>query len=205
MPDPTKRGTRAALFMIGVGVGAFSTTLAHALWYAPELEVPQPAAAAAAPSRALTPGDEPARLAIPSLGIDASVQKLGINAEGAMAAPSDFSEVGWYEYGAVPGYTGTAVIAGHLDNGIGLDGVFKHLDQLAVGDTIIVEAANGTKIDFIVSSIHSYPYASVPDTSLFATTGPPRLALITCSGSLLYAQHTYDRRLVVIAALQQPS
>lgn len=186
---------------VGIGIGIFAITLVQAFWYVPQGEAQEPAHAAEAPARALAPADEPARLVIPALGIDVRVEHLGMNASGSMDAPAAFSDAGWYKYGSVPGQPGTAVIAGHLDNGLGLDGAFKRLGRITVGDRVVVETKGGEEVAFIVSSIESYPYEKVPEEEIFTESGPSRLALITCGGSLLYAQRTYDHRLVVMAEL----
>jgi hypothetical protein len=48
----------------------------------------------------------PARLRIPSLSIDARVESVGVKENGAMQNPSNFVNVGWYRYGALPGEAG---------------------------------------------------------------------------------------------------
>ena len=41
-------------------------------------------------------------------------------------------EVGWYRYGAAPGRPGSTVLAAHIAYD-GVDGVFRHLDDLGRG------------------------------------------------------------------------
>src|SRR4051794_22652346 len=76
----------------------------------------------------------PVRLIIPSLGINAKIRSVGITSKGLMDVPKNLSEVGWYKYGPIPGGSGNAVIDGHLNNGSSIDGVFRHLANLARGD-----------------------------------------------------------------------
>jgi LPXTG-site transpeptidase (sortase) family protein len=122
-----------------------------------------------------------------------------------MRAPARFSEVSWYAPGTVPGARGSAVFAGHVDNGLGLAGVFKHLDELNVGDDIYVEAEDGTTKHFVVAGRASYPYDAVPNDILFNRADTARLNLITCGGTFLPLARTYDRRLVVFAVLASSS
>lgn len=180
----------------------FVTTFAHAVWYAPEQESAQPQLAAlAAAAHAGAVAGAPLRLRVPALGIDAAVQQVGVGKTGNMAVPSNFTDVGWYRYGPEPGQAGSAVIDGHVDNGLSLPGVFKKLNTIAKGDDIYIATAS-TTLHFAVSDIELYPYTEVPTGSIFAATGPPRLVLITCDGAWVAGQRTYDHRLVVYADLR---
>lgn len=174
----------------------FSANVVRALWYIPasDMEVAEPQAA----PRGTEP--LPVRLVIPTLGITAAIQHVGVNESGNMAVPSNYTDVAWYRYGVSPGGTGSAVIAGHVNNGFGLSGVFERLGELAVGDTIYVDREDG-RVAFIVTSVRSYPYQAVPTDIVFNPSGSPRLNLITCEGKWLRADRTYDQRLVVFTRL----
>jgi sortase (surface protein transpeptidase) len=149
----------------------------------------------------IIPPEYPVRFSIPALNIDAKVQDVGITASGAIGSPSNFTDVGWYEVGAVPGNPGVALIDGHVDNGLALAGVFKHLSDIAVGDHVYVTNHAGKKLDFVVTSVDAYDYQHVPLNTILdsTTTG---LALITCDGTWVGDRRTYDERLVVTAELQ---
>ncbi len=194
--------TGIAIAIIIIAIVVFSATLIHALWYAPEDEVPlteaqkQVQVMPSAPAREL-----PARLLIPSLGIDALVQHVGITAKGNMAAPHNFTDVGWYKYGTVPGQVGSAVIDGHVDNGLALDGVFKHLNELKIGDRIQIVTASSTSLTFKVVDIQSYSIKDVPTEKLFMQADTSRLNLITCEGTWVQKDKTYDHRLVIYTTL----
>ncbi len=144
----------------------------------------------------------PARLLIPSLHINASVQHVGRTAAGLMRDPSNFTDVAWYKGGPEPGQEGSAVIAGHLDNALGLDGVFKHLNDIQTGQDIEVRTAAGGTLYFRVTDIENYPYTQVPE-DIFTKTGGSYLNLITCAGVWLQQERTYDHRLVVYTTLIQ--
>ncbi|MSR70703.1 class F sortase [Candidatus Kaiserbacteria bacterium] len=185
--------------LLSTGVILFGATLVHATAYAPERQQPPPqysAAAVAVPAARV-----PSRLRIPALGIDAAVQAVGQNSAGNMAAPSNYTDVGWYKYGPAPGATGSAVIDGHLDNGLALPGVFKHLDAIQKGDVIEVTDVDGVVRRFVVDRVASYEPATAPTKEIFAKTGPPRLVLITCAGEWVPTKKTYDTRLIVYANL----
>lgn len=211
---------RYSLVTVGVftcaAIVVFVSTLVHAAIYAPEPELPvQQSARAAWADSAISGADAdesaspaagrpiatPRRLSIPSIGVDAPIEEVGLARSGNMSPPSTFSGVAWYKYGVTPGQAGSAVLAGHVDNGLGLAGVFKHLAQVSVGDDIYVMDANGSKLHFKVSTVDTYSYAAVPTEEIFRRNGRPVIRLLTCAGDWVQEGRTYDRRLAVTAEL----
>ncbi len=196
---------RAIAVITGIAAGVLMTTVVQAVFYAP-----QPPEVAALPSTGgaagqahpAPPGDYPARLSIPELGVFASVQYVGLTTRGTMGAPTNFIDVAWYRYGAVPGTRGSAVMAGHVDNGFSLPGVFKRIGELRAGSELFVETRGGERLRFVVTDVRSYPYEDVPSDVLFGRADMARLNLITCEGHWLAGEKTYDRRLVVFAELR---
>lgn len=144
----------------------------------------------------------PTRLKIPSIGVDAPVEQVGNTPAGAMATPKNFVDVGWYSPGATPGAEGSAVFAGHVNNALTKAGVFEHLSQVKIGDTIAVsDSANKTLI-YVVTEIGEYPAEGAPAASIFSSSGPSQLVLITCDGSWDSGARSFDKRLVVYAHLR---
>ncbi|MFZ2886563.1 MAG: class F sortase, partial [Minisyncoccia bacterium] len=187
------------ILVMALSVAVFTATAVRAFFYSPDSEIHAPTIVSA--ETVYGPEMHPDRLVIPAIGIDAAVQHVGINGSGNMATPTNFQDVGWYKYGVVPGGRGSAVIAGHVDNGLGLSGVFKRLPETQPGDDIYVTAEDGTRTHFVVTSVRSYPYTEVPEDIVFNPRGSSRLNLITCEGSWLPESKTYDQRLVVFAKL----
>ena len=144
----------------------------------------------------------PARLSIPAIGIDAAIQKVGLTAKGAIASPTNFTDAGWYKFSTLPGKQGSAILDGHVDNGLGLSGIFKHLSDVQKGEDIYVTTGNGTKLDFVVTSVDSYDYQHVPLETIMQLDDSARISLITCEGSWVSDQRTYNERLVVSAVLR---
>ena len=140
----------------------------------------------------------PAKLLIPSISVNAKVQHVGITKKGNMATPRNFSDVGWYKYGTVPGRLGSAVIAGHVDNGFALPGVFKHLERVQKGDDVYVEMENGDVLHYIVTGFSTYDYDADAKT-VFGEKDKRYLKLITCTGAWMPQHRTHDKRLVVTA------
>lgn len=189
-----------ACITLAAGV-VFVTTLVRATIYAPDHEVASSTLMALAPAREVLPGDLPERLRIPTLKVDAYVRHVGVNEAGDMATPGNFTDVGWYKYGTVPGFMGSAVIDGHVDNALGLDGVFKRLGEIRVYDDIYIDTASSTMLHFKVIEVATYPAAQVPAERLFNAQGGVYLNLITCTGAWIKNDQEYDQRLVIYAEL----
>ncbi|HUO56241.1 MAG TPA: class F sortase [Candidatus Paceibacterota bacterium] len=138
----------------------------------------------------------PVRLIIPSIGINDAIDSVGLDKNGAMAVPSGkTNDVGWYEYGTVPGAIGSAVIDAHVF------AAFSQLKNIAVGSNIYIQTAGGGTLHFQVEETDTYPLAEVPADTLFNRSDTARLNLITCAGNLIDNGETYDHRLVAYAVL----
>ncbi len=195
----TRAARLIASLVLVAGSCVFAFTLARAtLFPAVEPEAPAPPHMTLATS---SPTMTPVRLKISSINIDAAVQRVGIGKSGAMGVPSNFTDVAWYKYGVAPGELGSAVIDGHVDNGLSLDGVFKHLNEVKVGDDISVVDSGGIERHFTVSEVAIYGYKSVPTDRVFNQNDTARLNLVTCDGAWVKGEKTYDQRLVVYAVL----
>ena len=199
----TRARAWAAGLVVVLASVVFVAVLARAVLYAPTDEIAAPPGQTT--ETPALPGEYPARLRIPSIGVDAKVQRVGLTKSGAMGTPSNFTDVGWYKYGPVPGRMGSAVIDGHVDNALGLAGVFKNLDKVSVGDDLYVDTASSTPLRFLVVGVESYPYTAVPTERIFKSADAVRLNLITCEGKWISRDQTYDGRLVVYAVLVRSS
>jgi sortase A len=178
-----------------LGAAVFCTTLVRAVAYAPE----EPLASATPPPSYAEDAALPARLVIPSLGVDARVEHVGVNARRNMSVPQSYLNAGWYRYGTLPGERGSAVINGHLDNGLALPAVFSRLSELLPGDEMYVETEEGKSLRFVVEETARYPSDEVPLDLIFNRNDIARLNLITCAGSWDKTEDTYDERLVAYA------
>ena len=144
-------------------------------------------------------------LSIPSLGINAPINSVGIAADGTMEVPYHLAEVGWYKYGTPIGDVGSAVIAGHVDNRLALPAVFFHLKNIKIGSLVYVTDEGGHKLTFRVTDVANYSVATAPVEEIFNDKSGQRLIrLITCemtptpAGAL---ENSYDNRIVVTAKL----
>ncbi len=138
----------------------------------------------------------PSRLIIPSIALNDTVAKVGVNAKGEMDVPAgNTRDVGWYDAGTMPGTVGSAVIDAHVF------AAFSKLKNIKVGSDIYIETDSGQKLHFVVSEMKTYVLADVPADILFNRADTERLNLITCAGKLTDDRSTYDHRLVVYAVL----
>jgi LPXTG-site transpeptidase (sortase) family protein len=201
-----KKLTALAVVLIAVLVLGF--TVRRAVYYAPDdSDLAPPAMVLGATSSAASVGsaslelEKPVRLMIPSIGVNAAVQYVGLKADGSMGTPAGFKDVAWYKLGTIPGETGSAVIDGHVDNALALDGVFKHLGDVKLGDDVYVTRKDGTKLHFKVIDIGIYDYKKAPNERIFTAGGDKYLNLITCAGTWIKDAKSYDQRLVVYTKL----
>lgn len=143
----------------------------------------------------------PVRLRIPSLGVNAVIEQVGITSDGAMAVPKDPQQAGWFALGTVPGEIGSAVIAGHVDWWYGTTGIFENLDKLKPGDILSIEDDLGQISNFVVKASQTYP-PTANTTEIFSSTdAQAHLNLITCSGAWDKTAQQYSERLVVFTDL----
>jgi LPXTG-site transpeptidase (sortase) family protein len=151
---------------------------------------------AALPSEDQASTSLPVRLIIPKINVDASVEYLGKNSQGAMAMTKSLANVVWYNLGPRPGENGTAVIGGHF-NGGGATSVFDNLHELDLGDKISVADDNGAVNTFIVREIKSYNKDADASDIFNTNDNKAHLNLITCEGIWDKISQTYSQRLVI--------
>ncbi|MFH8236453.1 MULTISPECIES: class F sortase [unclassified Streptomyces] len=172
---------------------------------------PQPSAAQAAragagqagraPAAPALPPSPPDRVRIPAIGVDAPMTGLGLTPSGSLDVPpaEDENLAGWYEAGTTPGETGTAIVAGHVDNAEG-PAVFYRLGALEKGAVIEVDRLDGGVAVFTVDAVEVYEAEDFPDEKVYGAAGRPELRVITCGGD--YARGTgYQGNVVVFAHL----
>lgn len=198
--------------LILISVTAFTRTLHSALYPAVEEEliiVPSDVnisdSPTTAPTKSKSVSAKPVpvfvgKLIIPSLKIKSDIEKTGITTKGIMGSPTTFQTVAWYKYGPEPGEPGLAIIDGHVNNGLGINGVFEHLDELEIGEKVQVVDTKGQTVTFIVKNKSVIGYSDhLNDLYTGLDQNKSSLALITCDGAWLSDEKTYDKRIVVLA------
>jgi Sortase domain len=145
----------------------------------------------------------PVRLLISAIGIDATVEEVGVTPAGDLAVPKQnpWQDVGWYESGPRPGERGSAVIDGHLDRPGGYPAVFWRLRDMRIGDEVVVMDAFGKTLRFHVRDIEFYSPQDAPIQEIFGNETGTYLNLITCAGDWIASQHQTTLRLVIYTSL----
>ncbi len=160
---------------------------------------PTPSVPETSPAPASPTDVDPFHIRVDRIGVDASVVAVGVDPGTRSMQIPGLDDVGWYQFGSLPGDpTGTAVLVGHVD-GNGRAGVFADLRDLAPGDTLTVTLPNGSPRTFAVTGIEQFNKQALP-SDLFARGGAPRLALITCGGAFDADTGHYLDNVVVVAA-----
>ncbi|MHB8596075.1 MAG: class F sortase [Ktedonobacteraceae bacterium] len=146
---------------------------------------------------------DPVRLVIPAIGVNATVETVGILNNGDLATPtrSPWTDVGWFVSGPQPGDPGSAVIDGHLDRPGGYPAVFWNLRYMQVGERVTVVSANGKTLNFQVTRVAFYAPQAAPIQAIFGNSGGTYLNLITCAGDWIPSQHQTTLRQVVYTTL----
>jgi sortase (surface protein transpeptidase) len=124
---------------------------------------------------------------------------LGLNRDGTLEVPRDYSQTGWYTDGPEPGETGAAVIVGHVDSKTGPAAFFR-LRELRRGDAIRVARTDGSTVKFTVTRIEQWRKAAFPTARVYGRTHGPALRLVTCSGDFDPATGHYANNTIVFAS-----
>jgi LPXTG-site transpeptidase (sortase) family protein len=125
----------------------------------------------------------PQMLAIPRLDLKMPITAVTVDDTGAMALPTQPTEIGWYAYGPRPGSArGSAVLGGHVDSREYGVGPLVTLKQLRRGDDIVITTNKGTE-RFQVSTIRLIGKRDLELRDVFTREGKPLLRILTCGGT----------------------
>jgi LPXTG-site transpeptidase (sortase) family protein len=144
---------------------------------------------------------DPKYLRIPELGILARVKNLGVTNDGAVDAPKNIHDSGWYNGSARPGSSaGSSLILGHVSGWTG-PGIFKKIDKMIAGSQFEVEKGNGEIVRYRVTKTEKIPLDQVNMSKILSTevAGKHDMKLMTCSGKYNDQTKTFDDRFVVYA------
>src|SRR3954469_6538476 len=140
----------------------------------------------------------PTHLSIPSLDVEADVQRVGATQTG-LEVPQ-VGRAGWFEDGPRPGEPGRSVVIGHLDSQNG-PGLFALLPGVKTGSDVSVKDAAGNVHRFQVVGKAQVPKATFPSGAVYGPSDRPVLGLITCGGTYDPATGYEDNVLVYARAV----
>jgi LPXTG-site transpeptidase (sortase) family protein len=208
-------GSRLRSKRLWLGLAAATLALAVVAWSAwvifgsdgnqsnsPDFQAVAASSPTAAPKPPQAPVEQalPARVVIPSIGVDAPVSVKTIGPDGTMQPPNGPEDVAWYDFSARPGAGGNAVFSAHVDYHDYGPAVFARLKDLKKGDIVEVRLADGSVRDYEVVLSVTYPAATAPFQEIVGVTSGEMVTLITCAGTFDAASRQYSHRLVVRAS-----
>lgn len=153
------------------------------------------------------------RLVIPSLGVNAPVVPEGSSGPdgGALDVPRDVHVIGWWdgrwkspdglvrERVAKPGDAGVALLAGHVDSAAQGHGALCRLQQVKPGAGVTVYGDQGAVTKWTVTRLQVVPKDALP-RALFESSGPSRLAIVSCGGPFDSATGHYADNVIAWAS-----
>lgn len=165
-----------------------------------------PALAAPAVTPVVTPASAPVASApvsirIDAIGVSAPVDPLGLNADGTLEVPTDYSRAGYYTGRPPPGAIGPAIIVAHVDSKTG-PAVFARLAELKPGEEVTVTRADRSEVVFVVDRLEQHAKNAFPTKEVYDPTPDATLRLITCAGTFDRAAGHYRDNLIAFARLR---
>jgi len=140
----------------------------------------------------------PTSISIEGIGVaGAPVVDVGVEENGDMEIPGA-DRVGWYRFSPTPGEPGSSVLAAHISYNRE-PGVFRHLDDVEIGERVVVAFDDGTSTEFEIVELAQYDKEELPDDRVFAKDGDPVLTLITCGGDFNRSLRSYEDNVVAYA------
>ena len=179
----------------------------------PAASAPQPRDASAEPVPEVTvtvtaqptmdpASQQPALLRIPSFDVSSEVIRVGQDASGGVVVPDNVSETGWYDGSSwIDAPFGSIVLVGHRDSAVDGAGALYGIEELQIGDSVVLAGQDGQPHRFRVREIKSVEktrFSTIVE-DVFRPDSPYRLTLITCGGAFDDAEGSYLSNIIVTA------
>lgn len=147
-------------------------------------------------------GTRPTLIRVPAIHAASSLTTVGVDAHNVIQVPPEDTpqQAAWYRLGPVPGALGPAVIVGHI-NGNHKQGVFAHLADLKVGDTVEVTRSDNKIVTFTVVDTQLVGKTAFPTAAVYGDTSNAALRLLSCGGRLDKVHHRYLDQVIAYADL----
>lgn len=145
--------------------------------------------------------EDPKHIRIPAIGVDGFIQKVGVDQNTQIAVPNNIHFAGWFVDSVRPGQKGLSILDGHVDGYLN-PGIFRKLPELKATDEFEIEMGDGTIYKYKVKDVVTVDLDKAAQT-LFSQDFniSSQLNLITCVGTFIEDQGTYNQRVIVISEL----
>lgn len=185
----------------GVGVGASLEAEQEVITYSVERPSTEKVVPTVLPKGRMP--NDPVHIALPSIGAEGDIVKVGIDQEGAIAAPTNIHQAGWFVNSVRPGEKGLSIINGHIDPRTNT-AIFENLANIKEGEMFEVRLSSGAVRRYVVRSVVVLPteesaaalFSQLPKVS-------SQLNLITCAGAYDRDQGLFTHRTVVAGELAE--
>lgn len=139
------------------------------------------------------------RLVMPTIEVDAPVVEMGLGVDRQMEIPDRPDVVAWYGFTAQPGTHGNAVLAGHVNWRDGSDAALTALNDIAIGDELLLVRQDQQELRYVVTARESVDIRVTSASAVIADTDGETVTLLTCHGEFDRGMGQYRERLVVRA------
>ncbi|MGH7196074.1 MAG: class F sortase [Candidatus Saccharimonadales bacterium] len=142
----------------------------------------------------------PRYLDVSKLSVHARIMPLGVLANGALGAPGNVFDTGWYNQSSLPGQPGAMLIDGHVSSWT-TRGVFYSIKNLVAGDKLQVQRGDGKIFTYKVVASKTYSANNVDMRAAVTPINSKKsgLNLISCSGSVIPGTSLFNKRIIVFA------
>lgn len=164
---------------------------------------PQPGSQGYVRTPYVPPAEEPYRLVIDSIGVDAPVVAEYTDVFGVPQVPHSGYQVAWYVSTAAPGTGDNAVFAAHVTwNGVA---VFYNLHSIQIGAQIRLDGDDGSTLVYTVTDSFLVNPDDPNSIQVMRSTGYDSITLISCDGAFFNdgSYGDYTNRRVVRGALTE--
>lgn len=143
-------------------------------------------------------GIRPTSMEIPSIGLNAPLVPIEVDANGVLNPPESLSEVGWWKLSARAGADrGQTVVTGHSASRA--EGVMDDLPKVVDGAKVIVHTRDGGRVLYRVTGQVELNHVQLANRAqrLFGQQRPTnRLVMVTCSD---YQNGVWRKNTIVFA------
>ncbi|TFJ43624.1 hypothetical protein CKN73_03005 [Carnobacterium divergens] len=138
----------------------------------------------------------PTKLIFIKEGFGLPIIHTKVDSDGRMSVPKGLGKAGWLQTSPIPGNIGNSLIAAHRDWNNQL-GPFKYLENIKIGETVVIEYEDGTNREFKVVKREVIDTTTNPDAKIEINSNKRMITLISCTGAFDTKIKSYTQRALV--------